>query len=421
MNGQSGDERQDDSGLLIALLAEEGIELSRPSRIPARPRRDEHCLSFAQRRLWTLHQLYPHARSAYNIVIAVRLSGRLNTAALEAGLNAIFRRHEVLRSGVISHLGRPQVRVLESVTVPVPVIDLRGEAARTQRQTLADYIETESQHVFDLERAPLARVTLLRTSEAEFAAVLTLHHLVADAWSMGVLIQELGQFYRAHLSGEPCPLADLTVHYGDFAEWQRADWQEGRLVAGLDYWKTQLAGGASLELPAGRSALQRTTFHGAVCPITIPRAVASALKRIGQQGGATLFMTVLAAFKVLLFRYTAQTDILVGTPVANRNRREIEPLIGFFVNTLVLRSRLSGEMTFRSLLGQVRDTSLSAYSAQDVPFDQIVHALALDRDAGPTPIFQVMFSLENAASFELDLPGLSVSPLAVETTSSSST
>jgi amino acid adenylation domain-containing protein/non-ribosomal peptide synthase protein (TIGR01720 family) len=404
---------QNDRDLLECLLAEEGIELSPASVIPVRRNQREAPLSFAQQRLWALHQMYPAAASAYNIVVAVRLSGLLNVTAFEASLNEVVRRHEVLRSCFDTLDGQARLRILPSLKLEIPVLDLRGQPGHAQDEILRRKLEEETLYHFDLEHGPLVRVALQKVSDTEHAALLNLHHLVADAWSMGVLISELGQTYRALIAGKPSPLAELDVQHSDFAEWQRSQLEEGHLDSQLAYWKKQLTGAAPLDLPVDRTSRERT-FRGAAHTFLLPQSLASALKKLGQEEGATLFMTLLAAYQVLLYRHTSQTDISVGTPVANRNRREIEPLIGFFVNTLVLRSDLSGQPSFRVLLRQVRDVALAAYSNQDVPFEKLVQELMPDREPGRNPLFQVMFSLENRPGGDLHFPGLSVSPIPVE-------
>ncbi len=361
-------------------------------------------LSFAQQRLWFLDQLEPGS-SFYHIPAAVRLRGTLDLTALEQSFREVIRRHESLRTrfGVVN--GVPVQLIDEAPEFSLPVLDLSTEAEARRVAT------EESQRPFDLAAGPLLRAVVLRLGEQEHVLVCTMHHIISDGWSMGVLIRELTTLYEAYTEGKPSPLPDLGIQYADYAHWQR-EWLQGEVLEQqLSYWKQQLEGApAVLELPTDypRPAVQ--TFRGAHQSLTLPVELTTELKALTQREGVTLFMTLLAAFQTLLWRYSGQEDIVVSTGIANRNRAETEPLIGFFVNTLVLRTDLSGEPPFTQLLKRVREVTLGAYAHQDVPFELLVEALAPERDARYTPLFQVMLVLQNMPLGEsVKLPGLELS------------
>ena len=372
-------------------------------------REDELPLSFAQQRMWFLEQFDPGS-CLYNIPTAHRLSGDLNVTALEESLNEIVRRHDTLRTTFQAREGRPFQVVAPTLGLSVPVVDLRGYP-RAEREAMAQRLAAEETHKpFDLAEGPLLRATVLRLDEEEHVLLLTMHHIVSDGWSMGVFNRELAALYEAYSTGKPVPLTDLSVQYADFAAWQR-EWLQGEVLENqLAYWKEQLDGTPSLlglRTDRPRPAVQ--TLRGAVQTVLFPSRLSESLKALSRKENCTLFITLLAAFKVLLYRYTGQEDIVVGTPIANRNRSEIEGLIGFFVNTLVLRTDLSGNPKFRELLGRVRGTALGAYVHQDMPFERLVEELQPERDASRTPLFQLMFVLQNTPGDTLDLPGVAVS------------
>ncbi len=366
-------------------------------------------LSFAQQRLWFLHQLEPDS-IAYNMPTALRLTGRLNTGALEWGINEIIRRHEILRTTFRVIDNEPVQIIADQLTVKLPVVELQ-----TEREVL-QFATEEAQRPFDLENGPLVRARLLRLNVDEWVLIFTMHHIISDGWSMGVLVNEMAALYKSYIEDEPSSLAELPVQYADFAEWQR-DWlTQGNLERQLRYWKQQLGGELPvLELPADRVRPPRQSFRGAVRRFALSEELSTSIKNLGRHEGATLFMTLLAAFQSLLHRYTNQTDILVGTGIANRNRAELESLIGFFVNTLVLRTDFSGRPTFRELLQRVRDLTLAAYAHQDLPFEKLVEELQPARDLSRNPIFQVSFALQNAPMQELELPGLGLRTQEFET------
>ena len=361
--------------------------------ISRRQARSHAPLSFAQQRLWFLHQLEPDS-IAYNMPTALRLKGRLNIDALEWGINEIIRRHEILRTTFRLIDNEPVQIIADHLTLKLPVVEVR----ETELMRLAT---EEAQRPFDLENGPLVRARLLKLSADEWVLIFTMHHIISDGWSMGVLVNEMAALYQRR------SLPELRVQYADFSEWQREWLTKGNLERQLSYWKRQLGGEFPvLELPADRVRLPRQSFRGAVRPFALSEELSTAIKNLGRQEGATLFMTLLAAFQSLLHRYTNQTDILVGTGIANRNRAELESLIGFFVNTLVLRTDFGGRPTFRELLGRVRDLTLEAYAHQDLPFEKLVEELQPARDLSRNPIFQVSFALQNAPMQALELPGL---------------
>jgi amino acid adenylation domain-containing protein/FkbM family methyltransferase len=375
-------------------------------------------LSFAQQRLWFLDQLDPGS-PFYILFTPLRLRGALDVVALARSLNAIVRRHEALRTTFVALDGRPIQIIASALSVPLPLVDLQHLPAHEREAEAQRLTSAEVRHPFDLATGPLIRASLIRLDATEHLLLLAMHHIVSDGWSMGVFIRELAKLYESFAAGRPAPLPDLPIQYADFAVWQRQWLQGAALEAQLAYWKQQLAGApALLELPiAGRQRPPVQTFRGAQRALTLPRSLAEALRALSQREGVTLFMTLLAAFQTLLSRYTGQEDIVIGTPIANRTRRELEGLIGFFVNTLALRidssGRRSGNLTFRELLARVREVTLGAYAHQDLPFEQLVEALQPERDLSRTPLFQVMFALQNAPMPPLELAGLLLEPLEI--------
>ncbi|MEI2581572.1 non-ribosomal peptide synthetase [Scytonema sp. PRP1] len=375
-------------------------------------------LSFAQQRLWFLDQLVPN-NPFYNVPAAFRLTGSLHLAALEQTFNEIVRRHEALRTTFAIVEGQPVQVIAPILNVSLPIRDLQqlpqvvvAPTPRDQREKEARRLMTqEAQRPFNLSTDPLLQVTLLRLDEAEHILVLNMHHIVSDGWSIGVLIREIALLYTAFASNQRSPLPELPIQYADFAYWQR-QWLQGDVLAKqLGYWQNQLEGVSMLNLPTDRPRPALPTYRGARQFLQLPKSLSEALETLSQQEGVSLFMTLLAAFQILLYRYTQQEDIAVGSPIANRNRSEIEGLIGFFVNSLVLRTDLSGNPTFRSLLSRVRDVALEAYAHQDVPFEKLVEELHPERNLNQNPLFQVVFALQNAPMSALELPELTLSPL----------
>ena len=378
--------------------------------IPRASRDEPLPLSPDQQRLWFLHQLEPES-PVYNVPLPIRLIGKVNIPALEQSLNAIVRRHEALRTTFATVDGQPVQNISPSASVVLAKIDLRLTPAAKRPETLRQQMVEEARRPFDLTRDLMLRGTLLQIDEAEQILLLTLHHIAADAWSMGVLLQELSDLYEAFRQGEPSPLPELPIQYADFALWQHRCLQGEHLDRELAYWQRQLADApALLELPSDRRRPAVPTFAGARQPVTLSRPLTDALHRLSRQENGTLFMTLLAAFQTLIARYTGRQDILVGSPMANRTRTEAEKLIGFLVNTLVLSGNLADNPTFRKFLRQIRGTTLDAYAHQELPFEKVVERLQPKRDQSYHPLFQVMFVLQNAAIPASETAGLSWRP-----------
>ena len=372
--------------------------------------------SFAQQRLWFIDQLVP-GNAFYNVTTALRLTGSLNEAALEQAFNEIGRRHEALRTTfriVEEQVVQAIAPATPTLVIPVNTLDLRELPTDEREIEARRIVSQESQRPFDLSTGSLLRVILLQLDKSEYILLLNLHHIVADDWSIGVLIRELGVLYTAMSSNQPSPLPALPLQYADFAHWQR-EWLQGEaLETQLAYWRQQLDDISVLNLPTDRPKPAIESYRGATQFLELPKRLSEALEMLSQQEGVTLFMTLLAAFQTLLYRYTQQDDIAVGSPIANRNRSEIEGLIGFFVNSLVLRTDLSSNPTFRELLGRVKEVTLGAYAHQDVPFEKLVEELHPERRLSHHPLFQVVFGFQNAPMESLDLPGLVLSSLDTE-------
>ncbi|MBW4569859.1 MAG: amino acid adenylation domain-containing protein [Tolypothrix carrinoi HA7290-LM1] len=365
--------------------------------------------SFAQQRLWFLDSLAP-GNPFYNVSTALRLTGSLNFTALTQTFNEVVRRHEILRTTFVMVEGQPVQVIAPTLIIPLRVIDLCNQFESQERETQARrLLSEEAERSFNLTTGPLLRLTLLQLDEAEYVLLLNLHHIVADGWSIGVLIKELGTLYKAFLEDKQLPLPELPIQYADFAEWQR-EWLQGEVLqTQLRYWRHQLDKISVLNLRTDRLRPAVPTYKGAKQFIQLPPYLTQALETLSHQEGVTLFMTLLAAFQTLLYRYTQQKDIAIGSPIANRSRSEVEGLIGFFVNTLVLRTDFSGNPTFQELLNRVRQVTLGAYAYQDLPFEKLVEELHQERDLSRHPLFQVVFSLQNTPIVALELPGLTLS------------
>jgi amino acid adenylation domain-containing protein len=384
------------------LRAGSGSQLPPISAVASdRPRR----ASFAQQRLWFLDQLDP-GNASYNVPAAVHLSGNLDVAALERALNEVVRRHESLRTTFEAVGGVPYQIIAPSLTVSLAIEDISNHQEPDREGEALRRLRAEAATPFELARGPMVRAKLLRLGEGEHVAIVTMHHVVSDLWSIGVLIREVAALYDAYRRQEPSPLPEPTIQYADFADWQR-DWLQGDALARLlDYWKRELRGVAPLELPTDRPRPPVPRHRGNLGMRTLPKGLVGALHGLGRQEGATLFMTLMTAFQTFLHRYTNQDDFAVGSPIAGRTRTEVESLIGFFVNSLVLRTDLSGEPSFRELLRRTRRKALSAYAHQDLPFEEIVNAIATGREASRSPLFQVMFAHQNAPLPPLESPEL---------------
>src|SRR6266566_3684417 len=359
-----------------------------PPVVPV-PRDGRLPLSFAQQRLWFLAQLEPGS-TEYNVPVPVGM-GAVDAAALGAALDAVTARHEVLRTRLAAGADGVPFQLIDPPSrFRLPVADVSGAADPVAAAGVL--VAADAAAPFDLAAGPVIRACLARITGDEHVLVLSVHHVVSDERSGQILRRELNALYQAARSGEPDPLPPLGVQYADFAVWQRA-WLTGEVLEGqLDYWRGQLAGAPVLDLPADRPRPPVRSASGAIANFTVPAEVAGGLRAVARQGGASMFMTVLAAYMVLLGRYTGMDDVVAGTPAANRDRAETEDLIGFFLNTLVMRADLSGDPSFTGLLGRVRAMALQAYAHQDVPFEQLVDELVTDRDRSRTPLFQVVVS-----------------------------
>src|SRR5579883_1014783 len=407
------------AGLARRIEMLNGIEPEKFAAIQPVSRDTDLPLSFAQTRLWFLNQLERES-TAYNIPMALHLMGTLNVAALEMAVQEIVWRHEVLRTTFKLVNGSP-VQVIAP-----PVIDFNvlirdvgvTQAQNSQWDEVQHLVTEESQKPFDLEKGPLLRVTLLRLDKKSHVLLVTMHHIISDGWSLGIFVRELSSLYTAFSNGTSLPLPDLSIQYADFAHWQRQWLQEvgangcSPLETQLAYWKQQLGGNLTLlDLPTDQPRPPIQSFRGAKQSIELSKALTQMLKALSQREGATLFMTLLAAFKTLLYRYVGQEDIVVGTPIAGRNRAEIEDLIGLFLNTLVLRTDLSGNPSFRELLGRVRKVALGAYAHPDIPFEKLVEELHPQRSLNRHPLFDVMFNFLNTPQATLEMPRLTLSPI----------
>jgi acyl carrier protein len=374
------------------------------SRVDRLPGQTKFPLSFAQQRFWFLDQLTP-GNPAYVIPATVRLRGLLHVSALEQSLNAIVQRHEALRTTFPTDIDGPVQQLLARPDVNLVVEDLNNIPAEHRAGAAERMAIDEAARPFDLQHDSPLRIRLLRLADDEHWLLLTIHHIASDGWSMGVLVSELASLYRAFTRGQPCPLPDLPLQYADFAQWQRQYLTGQVLEEHLAYWRSQLNGQAPPLRLADRKP-GRFTGRGARLPFELSAEVTAGMKRIARQSQATLFMTMLAAFQALLYRMTGQSDVVIGTPIANRNRREMESLIGLFVNTLPLRGDLSGRPSFEEVLRRTRNVTLDAYTHQDLPFERLVKELAPQRDLHANPLFEIFFGM-----FDIPEPGFELDEL----------
>jgi amino acid adenylation domain-containing protein len=384
--------------LLEQLLRQKKDATTRVTTISRRkPSSTPPPLSFAQQRIWFLDQLVPGS-NYYNEITTLRLPFELDMVALQSSVNEIVHRHEALRTTFCSVDGQPAQVIVPALELEIPVIDLRCLPAAEREQAAVRLCEKQVAEPFDLAKGPLLRMAVVQLDQKDYVFVLTMHHIVWDSWTLTVFFRELTALYKAYSAGLPSPLTELAIQYADFAVWQRAQLQGELLERELAYWKVQLADLPVLQLTTDRPRPAVQTFRGARERFAIPEPLGSELRRLSNREGVTLFMTMLAVFQALLYRYTGQEDLVVGTPVANRTRAEIEDLIGFFVNTLVIRTNLAGDPTFRELLARVRAVALGAYAHQELPFEKLVEELQPERDRSRNPLFQVVFQLFNDAS-----------------------
>ncbi|HYG10501.1 MAG TPA: condensation domain-containing protein, partial [Pyrinomonadaceae bacterium] len=378
-------------------------------------------LSFAQQRMWFLYQMEP-ASPFYNVALKLHFKGALILHAVEQALNEILRRHEVLRTTFSLMDGSPVQIISAPIGIDLPVLDLRGLSAAEREREVGRITEEESRRPFELEKGPVLRTTLLRLDEQEHTLLLVTHHIVVDGWAIGILVREFASLYEAFAAHRPSPLPPLALQYVDFAR-QQQEWLEGKVQeAQLAYWQQQLKGSRYvLDLPSDLRRPAMQTYRGSHQSVCFSEEMSASIKLLCQSEGVTLFMFMLAAFNLLLHRYTGETDISVGSAISGRQRVETEGLIGFFANTLVLRHNLSDNPSFTELLKQVRRNCLEAYAHQDLPFEKLVEVLQPERDLSRAPLVQVVFSLQNDSLTQhtpmkaLSLPGLSINLEVVNT------
>lgn len=387
------------------------IRATGPDATP--PPESEHVYVFpvtsAQQRLLFLNQLDPKSTS-YNVPWSIRIGGTPNSAALEQSLNEIVRRHEILRTTYDVVEGHPVQIVSPAVGVPLVFDDL-STASNPEQAAQAAALD-EAQTPLDLKNGPIVRTRLLRLNDSDHVLLITTHHIAFDGWSRRILVNELATLYEAFCAVRPSPLPELPLQYADYAIWQKNQLQGENLEKLLNYWRKQLAGTpTTLDLPTDRPRPPRQSYSGAITNFTFPAKLKEDLNRLCRQSEATLFMGLLAGFQVLLSRYSGQDDVLVGAPIANRSRAQVEEIIGLFANTLPLRTRLDGDPTFRELLGRVKEVALGAYAHQDMPFERLVEELRPERSLGYNPLFQIVLSLQNAPRPGFELPGLQLKPL----------
>jgi hypothetical protein len=371
-------------------------------------------LSFAQQRLWFLDQLEP-GNPFYNCPSAVRMIGKLNVGALEQTLREIVKRHETLRTKFPAVNGQPRQVIESEIKICLPMVDISGLEKERKERKVERLAKEEAERPFDLSRGPMIRAILVRMGEDEHAVLFTMHHIVSDGWSKSVLVREVAALYEAYSQGRSSPLPELAIQYADYAVWQR-NWMQGQILEKqLAYWRQRLGGSLPVfELPTDRPRPAAPSYRGARHSFMLTTSLTAELKELSRARGATLFMTLMAAFKTLLYRQTGQEDLLVGTAIAGRNQSQTEGLIGFFINTLALRTDLAGSPKFTDLLAQVKKVALEAYAYQELPFDKLIEDLQPERSAGRAPIVQVSFGLQNALKSYLELPGLTLSELDFE-------
>ncbi|MDX6384576.1 MAG: hypothetical protein QOK48_2149, partial [Blastocatellia bacterium] len=369
-------------------------------------------LSFTQQQFWLLDQAEPDA--CYNICTALKISGQVEVDRLEQALNMIVQRHEVLRTNIVVNESGPMQVVAPSMQVPFDVSDLRQLSSSARERAIQRLVADETEYQFDFSEGPLLQVKLLMVGSDEYVLLLTVHHLVCDGWSVGVFLRELGALYQDACAGRSSSLPELKIQYADYAAWQRERTQGPWFERQLDYWRKQMAGAAPvLDLPTDYARPEKQNVQGAQDSVLLPANLTAAIAKLSRAEGATLFMTLLAAFQTLLFRYSGQEDIVVGSPVAGRSMLETEELIGSFVNTLALRADLAGKPSFREFIGRVRTTTLGAFANQDVPFAKLVEELNPERKSNRTPLFQTMFVLQNTPASDMAVEGLTLTPLKV--------
>jgi amino acid adenylation domain-containing protein len=372
------------------------------------PRDQRLPLSFAQQRLWVLDQLEPNS-SLYNMPRALRLRGALSTEALEVALNGIVARHEILRTTYASDKGEPYQVIAPEVQLELSVIDLSSLLPADRESEAQRIVQDQSSLPFDLANDPISRHTLVKLADDEHILIMATHHIASDGWSTGVLVRELTALYEAALRGEPADLPELEVQYADYAVWQR-NWLQGDVLAQqVAYWRDRLAGAPPLlMLPADRPRPEKPTYRGTIYRSLLPLSLAESVRVLSRQQGCTTFMTMLAAFQIMVMHYTGNPDVVLGTDLANRTSMQTELLIGFFVNLLALRADLSGDPTFAELMARDREVALGAYAHQDVPFDKLVEELQPERSLSHNPLVQVLFVQQNTPRSAMSIGGLTM-------------
>ncbi|WP_017653095.1 non-ribosomal peptide synthetase [Fortiea contorta] len=400
--------------LLELRLKQKNLLQKKWTSIAKRKAQDALYLSLIQEKFWIIQQLQPDL-SAYNESNLLKITGNLNKNVLEKSLNTIIQRHEILRTSFRVVDGQTIQNIAPAIQITLPIVDLQDCSKIEQEAKVKQLVIEHSSLPFDITEAPLLRAVLIRLQEQEYLLLFTIHHIIFDGWSSRVFYQELAALYQGFCQDIPVILPELPIQYADFALWQRQSLNNEEKWHQLTYWKQQLQDAPPiLNLPTDYPRPAQQSFRGARATIIITEAIAHALKSLSQQAGVTLFMVILAAFKTLLYRYTGQTDLLVGTPVANRTQIETENLLGCFVNSVVLRTDVAGEPSFRDLVKRVRETALAAYAHQDLPFEQLVKELQPERTFSHTPLFQVMCVFQDTPLSALELPGLTLAPLMID-------
>jgi len=412
------DPAEEERELLRLLLQKEGIG-SQGWEITSSETRERLPLSWAQKRLWFLDRLQPGS-DFYNVVLACELHGDLNVAVLERSLREIIQRHGALRTRFVVEDGEPVQKVEDSIEFELQRLSLSNqEAAADPRKQAQEIIQQEISKPFDLGSAPLLRGVLVRLGEREHILALSIHHIVVDEWSIGILQQEMALLYAAYVQGQESPLREMPLQYADYTLWQ-VQWLSGEVfVRQMEYWKEQLAGMPEfLELPTDKPRPAVPQHRGSTETATIGRDYWEKMKLFSRQEGASVFMTLLAIYQALLSRYTGQTDFGVGTPITNRRHMKMEGMIGFCVNTLIMRANLKGEPTFKEVLERVRKATLEAFDHQDLPLEKLVEELSPERQFSGSPLFQVTFTFMGGKAVPLELAGVEMRPMAPEITTS---
>ena len=394
--------------LLKLLLNKKGINLQTETILP-RPNSEPAPLSFGQEQLWFLSQIQDN--TTYNLPLALQISGSLNISVLEQVITEIVRRHEILRTNFQQIEGKNLQVIRPEINISLQVINLDQITAKQQLQNVERLINQETDKIFNLSEDDLFQSTLYQLNQNSYILLLNMHHIISDGWSIGILLQELSTLYGAYLAGNKSPLPDLQIQYADYAIWQKEKFTSEIREKQLNYWKQQLADiPPLLELPTDKPRPPIQSFRGGIWEFSINSNLSQKIRTLTQQSDATLFMTMLAAFVILLYRCSGQDDILIGSPMAGRNRQEIQSLIGYFVNTVVLRTKLTGNPNFREILNQVRQVATDAHNYQDIPYNQVVEALNPQRNLSYNPVFQILFDLQHSLTDKLQLPGLTLQP-----------